>query len=838
MSDKALVACLTLSSLAWASSAFSEELVGVRPPLPGMTFLAGEGRDPFRLVALGSCSQAALPRAGELYWSALDLSPDRAELFGISWDELYRIDRAGGGGDRIGPIGYSHGDRSWFVGSATVEIHEPGFTGPYQWYLRAAVELASDNDPLYEQSIEQSGEVMASSNGMVLVDELVDGGAGTTVRLRATLDDVGVVYIELVDFAGAGAAYVQGIFSAVVPNATTVAPIRLPITGFTISPVGQMVALSDAEWDPHGRASLYEIEIVGEEVTAARIAPLDVDDVWSIEFADDGTLYGAGERFYEIDPLTGAATLMAELSPTVIVAQDFASDGRLYGLGVDPDGTRTVYELKPGGGDAEGITRLADGFYWGLAVVDVDPADLDGDGDVDGDDEALFDTEYTGSLDTPYIPPAAAEPSLALPLVAPWADDWPGGCQSYSDIKLHCAPGANAYRFDGSDFEFPGIVVDGNTAGLDNTSATVYLEHDDESLWIVLEVRDDVVQYDDNVELYLDANNSGLPVTEGDPFGFQARLDRDGDKTGDAAALPVWEGQVEPAYSPDIQAWFKVDKAATGLATGGTYGFDLAVRDDDDYSGYVIPTYYFLFSVDTNGWRDERQWGNIYLAPGPLPGQPGEPHPDSWTELVDVNTNLSWTPAPDAATHRVYLGAHPDELVYLGEQPGASYDPGTLSEGWTYYWRIDEVNSSGVRTGPTWAFTTEWNPADVDHDGDVDGHDHRRLFQRPAGDLNGDGVVNPTDYVAFVAALGASVGDPAYDPGLDYDSDGIVSLDDYEIWTCHYLGILEVGTGEVGGEREVSDFDFDRLLIGMRSPSALERGFKYGGVHGRTNDGR
>src|SRR6185503_6660914 len=39
-------------------------------------------------------------------------------------------------------------------------------------------------------------------------------------------------------------------------------------------------------------------------------------------------------------------------------------------------------------------------------------------------------------------------------------------------------------------------------------------------------------------------------------------------------------------------------------------------------------------------------------------------------------------------------------------QAGTTYDPGTLSAGTTYYWRIDEINSSGTTTGTVWSFTT------------------------------------------------------------------------------------------------------------------------------------
>ena len=35
-----------------------------------------------------------------------------------------------------------------------------------------------------------------------------------------------------------------------------------------------------------------------------------------------------------------------------------------------------------------------------------------------------------------------------------------------------------------------------------------------------------------------------------------------------------------------------------------------------------------------------------------------------------------------------------------------SFKPGTLEPGRNYYWRVDEVSSTGTRTGFTWRFTT------------------------------------------------------------------------------------------------------------------------------------
>jgi hypothetical protein len=56
----------------------------------------------------------------------------------------------------------------------------------------------------------------------------------------------------------------------------------------------------------------------------------------------------------------------------------------------------------------------------------------------------------------------------------------------------------------------------------------------------------------------------------------------------------------------------------------------------------------------------------------------------------------------------VYFGTDstPDAGEDHGNQTATTYEPGTLSNGTTYYWRIDEVNANGTTTGTVWSFTT------------------------------------------------------------------------------------------------------------------------------------
>jgi hypothetical protein len=88
---------------------------------------------------------------------------------------------------------------------------------------------------------------------------------------------------------------------------------------------------------------------------------------------------------------------------------------------------------------------------------------------------------------------------------------------------------------------------------------------------------------------------------------------------------------------------------------------------------------------------------------------------------MDVNRTqiITWSPSVFAASHEVYFGTDKDTVKnadtgspeYKGTRDlgTETYDPGKLELGATYYWRIDEVNSSNPDSpwpGILWSFTT------------------------------------------------------------------------------------------------------------------------------------
>ena len=91
-----------------------------------------------------------------------------------------------------------------------------------------------------------------------------------------------------------------------------------------------------------------------------------------------------------------------------------------------------------------------------------------------------------------------------------------------------------------------------------------------------------------------------------------------------------------------------------------------------------------------------------------LSAQAAVPYPEHLASDVSLaaGEEILWATGPGALEHDVYFGTD-FPLPYQGRQNDAGFDPGALEAGRTHYWRIDEVNVTGVRTGFTWRFTTK-----------------------------------------------------------------------------------------------------------------------------------
>ena len=89
------------------------------------------------------------------------------------------------------------------------------------------------------------------------------------------------------------------------------------------------------------------------------------------------------------------------------------------------------------------------------------------------------------------------------------------------------------------------------------------------------------------------------------------------------------------------------------------------------------------------------------------------PSPSDSTTSVSLDAQLSWTAGKDAVMHDVYFGTDKaaveasDPNTFMGKLMDASFDPGPLEIGTTYYWKVDEFAVVATNPGPLWSFRTE-----------------------------------------------------------------------------------------------------------------------------------
>ena len=95
----------------------------------------------------------------------------------------------------------------------------------------------------------------------------------------------------------------------------------------------------------------------------------------------------------------------------------------------------------------------------------------------------------------------------------------------------------------------------------------------------------------------------------------------------------------------------------------------------------------------------------VFENSGDLPNPASQPSPANGATNVSKTPALSWTAGSGAISHDVYFGMD-SSPPFIGSQTAATYDPGTLQEETTYYWRIDENGAQGTTPGIVWSFTT------------------------------------------------------------------------------------------------------------------------------------
>jgi len=120
-----------------------------------------------------------------------------------------------------------------------------------------------------------------------------------------------------------------------------------------------------------------------------------------------------------------------------------------------------------------------------------------------------------------------------------------------------------------------------------------------------------------------------------------------------------------------------------------------------------VSTTYCWRVDEVNDLHPDSPWVGSVWTFTTAPGNSTQPDPANGTLAVAIDATLGWLPGPTAATHNVYFGTG-SPPAFIGNQEAATYYPGLLEPGTTYYWQIDEIEADGmtIYTGDIWSFTT------------------------------------------------------------------------------------------------------------------------------------
>lgn len=199
------------------------------------------------------------------------------------------------------------------------------------------------------------------------------------------------------------------------------------------------------------------------------------------------------------------------------------------------------------------------------------------------------------------------------------------------------------------------------------------------------------------------------------------------------------------------------------------------------------------------------------MEEGVTPALAEDLEPRNFAVDVPADVVLSWSPGLYAATHDVYLGtdeadvaaadrASPLDVLVSQGQADATFDPGRLTLGQTYYWRVDEVNSapdSTIFKGDVWYFEVE--PVGYPIAAELieaTASSSSTVDEGPANTIGGVGL-NPDDLHSVDATqmwLSGSVA-PGESASIQYRFDKMYALHQMLVWNHNTQSESVIGFG-------------------------------------------
>ena len=213
-----------------------------------------------------------------------------------------------------------------------------------------------------------------------------------------------------------------------------------------------------------------------------------------------------------------------------------------------------------------------------------------------------------------------------------------------------------------------------------------------------------------------------------------------------------------------------------------------------------------------------------------------DPSPEDEAADVLRDADLSWLPGETAATHNVYFGTsfddvnsasvgNPLDALISQNQSETTLDPGRLSFGQTYYWRVDEVNGAPDNTvfkGEVWSFTAEPDSIPVSSIVATASSSHQTTMG-PERTIDGSGLNELDQHSTEGTEMWLSgMGDP--NPSIQYEFDRPYKLHEMWVWNSNQLIEGFVGLGAKDVTVEYSTDGADWLVLEGASPFAQAPG--------------
>ncbi len=204
-----------------------------------------------------------------------------------------------------------------------------------------------------------------------------------------------------------------------------------------------------------------------------------------------------------------------------------------------------------------------------------------------------------------------------------------------------------------------------------------------------------------------------------------------------------------------------------------------------------------------------------------------DPQPEDGATDVYRDVELNWTPGGYAGAHDVYLGTDFDDVndadradprgVLVGQgQEAATYDPGRLELGTTYYWRIDEVNATPDATifkGLVWSFTTEPLAYAIENI-TVTSNGVSDEGLGPENTIDGSGLNDDDQHSVDPMAMWLATPDGEDPIWIQYEFDRIYQLHELWVWNYNVLFETVLGYGLKDVTIEVSTDGTDWTVFG------------------------